>query len=161
MLKKACQDENICIYFQMEFPIYRKKRRMLDGANTEEMQRGLFLPWLEDNSASRGDTLRKRPCSQGHTCLRGAPDVILKKSGMNSSRTPPKITSLTFSQTIQAKKPRGRLRNVFRIKETKDKYLLDVMVMLGHFLDSEKPVLEQPPLTHSTNLNILCIDENN
>lgn len=97
----------------MEFPIYRKKRRMLGGANTEEMQRDLFLPWLEDNSASQGDTLRKRPYSQGHTCLRGAPDVILKKSGMNSSRTPPKITSLTFSQTIQAKKPRGRLRNVF------------------------------------------------
>lgn len=104
---------------------------------------------------------RKRPYSQGHPCLRGAPDVILKKSGMNSSRTPPKITSLTFPQTIQAKKPRGRLRNVFRIKETKDKYLLDAMVMLGHFLDSEKTVLEQPPLTHSTNLNILCTDENN
>lgn len=91
----------------------------------------------------------------------GAPDVILKKSGMNSSRTPPKITSLTFPQNIQDKKARGRLRNVFRIKETKDKHLSDAVVMLGHFLDLEKPVLEEPPLTHSTNLKILCIDENN
>lgn len=135
---------------------------MLDGANTEENAMGFFfLPCLEDNSASRGDTLRKRPCSQGHTCLRGAPDVILKKSGMNSSRTSPKITSLTFPQNIQDKKARKRLRNVFRIKETKDKHLSDAVVMLGHFLDLEKPVLEQPPLTHSTNLDILCIDENN
>lgn len=131
------------------------------GQIQRKMQRGFFLPCLEDNAASRDDTLRKSPYSQGHTCLRGAPDVILKKSGMNSSRTPPKITSLTFPQTIQAKKPRGRLWNVFRIKETKDKHLLDAMVMLGHFLDLEKPVLEQPPLTHSTNLNILCIDESN
>lgn len=30
------------IYFQMEFPIYRKKQRMLDGANTEESAKGFF-----------------------------------------------------------------------------------------------------------------------
>lgn len=32
------------IYFQMEFPIYRKKRRMLGGANTEENAKRFVPP---------------------------------------------------------------------------------------------------------------------